>query len=79
MQLVERHIITEYNKNWKEIDTICYLSKNLYNSTIWRIKKHLEETGKFLSWEIKIPGYYLIEYRPCILLYEHAYEFSKDT
>jgi putative transposase len=50
MQLVERHIITKYNKNWKEIDHLCYLSKNLYNSAIYHIKKILEETGKFTNY-----------------------------
>lgn len=47
MQLVERHIIKKYNQNWKQIDVLCFLSKNLYNSSLYRIKKILEETGKF--------------------------------
>jgi putative transposase len=31
MRQVERHIIKESNKFWKEIDKLCFLSKNLYN------------------------------------------------
>jgi putative transposase len=31
MQLVERHIVTKYDKNYKEIDRLSFLSKNLYN------------------------------------------------
>ena len=43
MQLVERHIITKYNENWKTIDHLCYLSKNLYNSSIYRNRKTISQ------------------------------------
>ena len=31
MRLVEKHIIKESHQNWKKIDELCFLSKNLYN------------------------------------------------
>ena len=37
------------HKDYKELDTLCFLSKNLYNSTLYRIREHFFKTGKFLS------------------------------
>lgn len=48
MQLVERHIITKKNHNWKQIDYFCFLSKNLYNQALYYIKQNYKETGKYL-------------------------------
>jgi hypothetical protein len=31
MKLVEKHIISKSHKNYKEIDHLAFLSKNLYN------------------------------------------------
>jgi putative transposase len=50
MKLVERHIISHHNPQWKNIDHLCFLSKNLYNSALWYTKKHYEETGKFIRY-----------------------------
>ena len=50
MKLVERHIISKSDKRWKSLDNICFLSKNLYNSAIYKIKKNYEETGKFIRY-----------------------------
>jgi len=50
MRLTERHIIKKSNKNWKSLDDICFLSKNLYNSALYFIRKHKEETGKFIRY-----------------------------
>lgn len=49
MKIVERHIIKKTNPNFKEIDNLCFLSKNLYNVALYTLKKHYEETGKHLS------------------------------
>lgn len=46
----EKHIITKNNKNWKQIDKSCFLSKNLYNTALYAIKKHKKETGKFIRY-----------------------------
>ena len=50
MILVEQHIISKNNLLWKQCDHLCFLSKNLYNSTLYRIKNHYQETGKFLRY-----------------------------
>jgi transposase, IS605 orfB len=47
MQLVERHIINENNKYYDELDHLCLLSKNLYNSTIWRQEREYEKDRKY--------------------------------
>ena len=38
------------HKDYKELDKICFLSKNLYNSTLYRIREHFCKTGKFLNY-----------------------------
>jgi len=50
MRLTEKHIIRKNNKDWKEIDNLCFLSKNLYNSALYFIKNHYKETGKFIRY-----------------------------
>lgn len=52
MILVERHIIKRSNSNWREMDRLCYLSKNLYNYSLYKIKKYFEETGKFYYYNL---------------------------
>jgi len=44
MQRVERHIV-RYDK---DLDHLCFLSKNLYNSSLYQIKQYYQETGKML-------------------------------
>ena len=39
MQLVEQHIIKQDNQYFKEIDNLCFLSKNLYNSCLYLIRQ----------------------------------------
>ena len=50
MQLVERHIITSTNKYYKELDEATFKSKNLYNSTVYAIRQHFFQSGKYLSY-----------------------------
>ena len=50
MKLVEQHIIKKSNPNWKQIDYLCFLSKNLFNYTLYHINKHYTETGKFIRY-----------------------------
>ena len=38
MKLVERHIIKKNDKRYNELDNLCFLSKNLYNQTLYRIR-----------------------------------------
>jgi putative transposase len=50
MKVVEKHIINKKQKEWKTLDHLCFLSKNLYNQSLFLIKQHYEETGKFLRY-----------------------------
>ena len=46
MYLVERHII----KNNKELDLVCFNSKNLYNKALYLVRQHYFETKGYLSY-----------------------------
>lgn len=50
MILVERHNISINHKLYKTLDDLCFKSKNLYNSTLYRIKQYYFETKKYLSY-----------------------------
>ncbi|OZH53812.1 transposase [Hydrocoleum sp. CS-953] len=39
MRLVEKHIIKESHQHWKEIDKLCFLSKNLYNYANYLVRQ----------------------------------------
>jgi putative transposase len=47
MQLVERHIIKKSNPEWKILDHLCFLSKNLYNYSLYRIKEEFQKSGHY--------------------------------
>lgn len=46
MKLVEKHIISKNHKNYKEIDHLSFLSKNLYNKGNYIIRQVFIETSK---------------------------------
>jgi putative transposase len=46
MQLTEKHIITKSNSLYKEIDALCFLSKNLYNAANYTIRQEFISTTK---------------------------------
>ena len=48
MYLVEQHIITINDKRYKDLDRICFLSKNLYNAALYIIKQEFISTGKWI-------------------------------
>lgn len=50
MQLVEKHIVNNGNENYKELDNLCFLSKNLYNATLYTIRQHFFETSEYLNY-----------------------------
>ena len=39
MKLVEQHIIKSNHQFYKELDNLCFLSKNLYNQALYRIRQ----------------------------------------
>ncbi len=47
MVLVEIHQINRFNPIFKEIDDLCFKSKNLYNKCIYKIKQFKEEHNGF--------------------------------
>lgn len=50
MQLIEKHIIKKSNKLYAELDQMCFLSKNLYNYALYRIRQYYFEAEKYLSY-----------------------------
>ena len=50
LTLVEKHQIKYHSKAHKECDKLCFLSKNLYNSTLYTIRQHYFNTKKYLSY-----------------------------
>jgi putative transposase len=50
MYLTEKHIIKKANKLFEELDNLSFLSKNLYNSTLYAIRQHYFETKKYLNY-----------------------------
>jgi putative transposase len=50
MLLTEKHIINYNHDQYKQIDHLCFLSKNLYNATLYAVKQHYELIGKTLRY-----------------------------
>ena len=50
MRLVEQHIFNKESKRYKSLDDICFLSKNLYNSCLYRIKNEFNDSGKWIRY-----------------------------
>ena len=48
MKLVEQHIIKSNNALYKDLDNLCFLSKNLYNQALYRIRQQFfkDKTSK---------------------------------
>ena len=49
--LVEQVHIKPSNPFFAECDHICFLSKNLYNATLYTVNQYYEETGRHLSYK----------------------------
>ena len=50
MYLVEQHIIRKGDARYKQIDHVCYLSKNLYNAALYTIKQEFLNSGKWIRY-----------------------------
>lgn len=50
MILTERHIIKKTNSLYNELDSLCFRSKNLYNSVLYVIRQYYFENKKYISW-----------------------------
>ena len=47
MYLTENHFINKNDERYKIIDELCFLSKNLYNATLYDIRQYYFENKKF--------------------------------
>ena len=52
MILVERHIIKHKHKYYNELDNLCWLSKNLYNSILYNVRQYYFENKKLLTYQV---------------------------
>lgn len=50
MQLVEQHIIKRGNAMYDELDKMTFLSKNLYNQALYRIRQFYFDNKKYLGY-----------------------------
>ena len=50
MTLVETHIIKPSDKYFKELDNLCFLSKNLYNATLYAVRQHYIKNKEYLNY-----------------------------
>ncbi len=50
MRLVEKHSFKKNHIYFKELDTLCFLSKNLYNATLYEVRQHYFEHKKYLNY-----------------------------
>ena len=48
--LVEKHDFRKGSAEYKELDKLCFLSKNLYNAGLYAVRQHFFATKKFLSY-----------------------------
>lgn len=50
MILIEQHIYKRTHRYYKELDKLCFLSKNLYNATIYEVRQYYFKTKKYLNY-----------------------------
>lgn len=50
MILVEKHIYKQTHKQYAELDKLCFLSKNLYNATLYDVRQHYFKTGEYKNY-----------------------------
>lgn len=51
MYNVEKHIVKKGSKLFKQCDELCFLSKNLYNATLYTIRQYYFEHKKYLCYK----------------------------
>lgn len=49
MLLIEKQIVKPSNPLYKDLDKLCFLSKNLYNVTLYTVRQHYFNTKKYLT------------------------------
>lgn len=51
MYNVEKHIVKKGSELFKQCDELCFLSKNLYNATLYAIRQYYFENKEYLCYE----------------------------
>ena len=60
MILTERHIIKKTNPLYSELDNLCFLSKNLYNSALYTVRQFYFTNKKYFNW-VKVNNQFVSE------------------
>ena len=50
MILVEKHTFKKAHENFEELDKLCFLAKNLYNSTLYAVRQEYIKNGNYLDY-----------------------------
>jgi len=50
--LVERHVIKQSHQDFAFLDNLCFLSKNLYNVTLYAVRQHYFANNSHLRYEV---------------------------
>lgn len=50
MQLVEKHIYKPNHRDYQALDELCFLSKNLYNATLYKVRQQYFKDGSYLDY-----------------------------
>ncbi len=50
IEQVEIHTISCKHRYYKELDHLCFLSKNLYNATLYAVRQHYFKTKEYLNY-----------------------------
>lgn len=64
--LTERHIIKKSNSIFKELDNLTFLSKNLYNATLYRVRQEYIKNKTYLNYNTvnkEFTQYNQVDYR----------------
>ena len=60
MNVVESHIIKPSHKDYKELDNLLFLSKNLYNTGLYEVRQHFFKAKEDSSIKYKYLNYYAL-------------------
>lgn len=50
MILVEKHTFKKTHESFEELDNLCFLAKNLYNSTLYAVRQEYIKNGNYLDY-----------------------------
>jgi len=50
MKLIEKHVINKNHPAYKEVDELCFLSKNLFNAVNYVVRQEFIHHQKYLNY-----------------------------